>query len=242
MKIKFITDEGLEKARNNFKSIYKEMLVKENTDLQSLFGDETIIRNTSIEIDDFTLDTSFENKVDSDLENVKRVYNNMKGLSVSKASDERIWVAYALSDFIDYMKYRWMPDGPGKRQERYFFENSSKRSLFRQGISRLWWIGYLTYDEKRTNHYELTEFVLRNGQDVINQLLDIGFSSNKMILTAVLNALYDAEKAGIDITRELVRDTCKYVNLLGGTYILDCLSQDDIYEKIKTKLGLDWGE
>lgn len=239
MKIKFITDEGLEKARNNYKTIYKEILLKGNSDLQTIFNDENIIKDTSIEIEDFSLDTSFENKVDSDLENVKRVYNNMKGLSVSKASDERIWVAYALSEFVDYMKYRWMPEGPDKRKERYFFENSSKRSLFRQGIARLWWIGYLTYDESRTaNEYELTEFILRNGQDVINQLLDIGFSSNKTILKAVLKALLEAENSGIDINRELVRDTCKYVNLLGGIYILDCLSEDDIYSKVKANIGL----
>jgi hypothetical protein len=236
MRVKFITDEGLEKARNNFKSIYKEILVKGNSDLCTLFDDENIIKNTSIEIEDFSLDTSFDNKVDSDLENIKRVYNHMKGLSVSKASDERIWVAYSLYVFVDYMKYRWMPEGPDKRKERYFFENSSKRSLFRQGISRLWWIGYLTYDDSRTDPYELTAFILRNGQDVINQLLDIGFSSNKAILKAVLKALYDAEKSGVKIDRELVRDTCKYVNLLGGTYILDCMSEQEIYDKVKSNI------
>lgn len=237
MKIKFITDEGLEKARNNYKTIYKEILVKGTSDLQTLFNDDHIIKNTSIDIEDFSLDTSFENQVDSDLENVKRVYNHMMTLSVSKASDERIWVAYALSEFVDYMKYRWMPDGPDKRKERFFFENSSKRSLFRQGISRLWWIGYLTYDESKPDPYEMTAFILRNGQDVINQLLDIGFSSNKTILKAVIKALYEAENSGITIDRDLVRNTCKYVNLLGGTYMLDCLSENDIYEKVKKSIG-----
>ena len=237
MKIKFITDEGLEKARNNYKTIYKEILVKGTSDLQTLFNDDHIIKDTSINIEDFSLDTSFENRVDSDLENVKRVYNHMMTLSVSKASDERIWVAYALSEFVDYMRYRWMPDGPDKRKERFFFENSSKRSLFRQGISRLWWIGYLTYDESKPDPYETTAFILRNGQDVINQLLDIGFSSNKTILKAVIKALYEAENSGITINRDLVRDTCKYVNLLGGTYMLDCLSENDIYEKVKKSIG-----
>lgn len=237
MKIKFITDEGLEKARNNYKTIYKEILVKGTSDLQTLFNDDHIIKDTSINIEDFSLDTSFENRVDSDLENVKRVYNHMMPLSVSKASDERIWVAYALSEFVDYMRYRWMPDGPDKRKERFFFENSSKRSLFRQGISRLWWIGYLTYDDSKPDPYEMTAFILRNGQDVINQLLDIGFSSNKTILKAVIRALYEAENSGITINRDLVRDTCKYVNLLGGTYMLDCLSENDIYEKVKKSIG-----
>lgn len=237
MFVKFISEEDLEKARANYKTISKNILIKGNTDLQSMFNDENIIRNTSIEIEDFTLDMSPENRVSSDFENVKRVYEHMKSLSVSKASDERIWVAYALSEFVDYMKYRWMPDGVGKRMDRYFFSSSRKRALFRHGIARLWWIGYSTYDADRADPYELTEFALSHDQDFINQILDIGFSSNKTISNAVITALYDAEKAGVTISRDLVREISKYVNLLGGTYVLDCLSKEEIYDKIKAKIN-----
>lgn len=60
MKIKFITDEGLEKARNNYKTIYKEILVKGTSDLQTLFNDDHIIKNTSIDIEDFSLDSGYD--------------------------------------------------------------------------------------------------------------------------------------------------------------------------------------
>lgn len=237
MKIKFITDEGLLKAKNNFKAIYKDMLVKPKKSIQELFEDEKIIRDTSMEIEEFSLDMSSDNPVSTDVENIRRVYNHMKGLTESQASDERIWVAYTLSEQIDYMRYRWMPKSGEDKADRFFFNNTSKRSLFRNGIARLWWIGYHTYDASRVDPYELTAFVCRD-QDFINNVLDIGFANNATITKAVLTALLDAEKAGIKVERELVRSISQYVNLLGGIYVLDCLTFDEIYQKLKTKLGL----
>ena len=236
MKIKFITEEGLLKAKNNFKAIYKDMLVKPKKSIQELFEDEKIIRDTSMEIEEFSLDMSSDNPVSTDVENIRRVYNHMKGLTESQASDERIWVAYTLSEQIDYMRYRWMPKSGEDKADRFFFNNTSKRSLFRNGIARLWWIGYHTYDASRVDPYELTAFVCRD-QDFINNVLDIGFANNATITKAVLAALLDAEKAGIKVERELVRSISQYVNLLGGIYVLDCLTFDEICQKLKTKLG-----
>ena len=59
-----------------------------------------------------------------------------------------------------------------------------------------------------------------------------------MIGHATISALLDAEKAGIAIDREKVREIGKYVNLLAGTYLLDALESEDIYNKISKKLGM----
>lgn len=239
MRIKFITEEGLLAAKSNYATIYKDV-IKKTTDLPTLMNDNSIIRDSSIEIEDFSFDMSQERPAATDVENIRRVYNHMKGLSESQASDERIWVAFTLYQGLDYMRYRWMPENEGDKFDRFFFKNAkrgySKRPLFRNGVARLWWIGYHTYDTKRTNPYELTEFVCRD-QDYINNLLDIGFASNATISKAVLAALLDAEKNGVTINRDLVRSISQYVNLLGGIYILDCLSYDEIYSKIKEKIG-----
>ena len=239
MRIKFITEEGLVKTKANFSQIQKEVLVKRSKTLSELFNDETMIRNTSIEVDDFELDMSHEKPPMTDAENVRRVYSHLKDvLSESQASDERIWVAYTLSEFVDYMRYRWMPENETDKLVRFFFNNSGKRSLFRNGIARLWWIGYHTFDANRTDPYELTTFVC-GKQDIINQLLDIGFASNKNITKAVLDTLYNADKAGFMIDRKLMRDISQYINLLGGIYILDCLTYEEICEKISIKFGFN---
>ena len=236
MKIKFITEEGLTMAKANYPSIYNEVIKKKSKDLPTLFNDQTIIKNSSIEIEDFSFDMSQEKPATTDVENIRRVYNHMKWLSESQASDERIWVAFTLYQGLDYMRYRWMPENANDKFDRFFFAGNRKRPLFRNGIARLWWIGYHTYDSKRSNPYELTEFVCRD-QDYINNLLDIGFASNPIITKSVIAALLDAEKKGVNINRDLVRSISQYVNLLGGIYILDCLSYEEIYDKIKEKIG-----
>lgn len=240
MRIKFITEEGLLATKSNYPTIFKEVIKKKSVDLPTLLNDNSIIRDSSIEVEDFSFDMSQERPAATDVENIRRVYNHMKGLSESQASDERIWVAFTLHQGLDYMRYRWMPENEGDKFDRSFFKNAkhgySKRPLFRNGVARLWWIGYHTYDAKRANPYELTEFVCRD-QDYINNLLDIGFASNATISKAVIGALLDAEKNGVTINRDLVRSISQYVNLLGGIYILDCLSYDEIYSRIKEKIG-----
>lgn len=55
MRIKFITEEGLLAAKANYAVIYKEILKKKATDLPTLFNDSGIIRDSSIEIEEFSL-------------------------------------------------------------------------------------------------------------------------------------------------------------------------------------------
>ena len=72
-----------------------------------------------------------------------------------------------------------------------------------------------------------------NKEDIINQLLDIGFNGNKTLVIAVIDALRDAEKEGKIIGREEIRSVSRYINSLGGIYLIDSLSKEDIYTKVK---------
>jgi len=171
------------------------------------------------------------------VENIQRVYNHMKFLSDSQASDERIWAAYTFSEFLDYMRYRWKASSISDLENRYLFGYSVQRSLFRNGVSRLWWIGRFTYDETRLDPYELTRFLCKD-QDYIENICGRNIFNNPNVGFATISALYDAEKAGVVVNRELVREVSRYVNLLAGTYLLDTLSEEEIYQKIQNKLGL----
>ena len=183
--IKYISEDSLLEIKSNVQTLYNEVIDGKKKTLEEAFGDDRIIRDTNIAGDDFDLDMSFEKPEQSDLENVKRVHKHMSALSESQASDERIWAAYTLSVFQKYMEYRWKPDSDVAMMNRYFFSYSPKRSLFRNGIARLWWIGHLTYDEKRTNKFELTEYICKK-QDNINLLLDINFGNNPAIVRSVI--------------------------------------------------------
>lgn len=234
--IKFISEDALLEIKNNHTLLYNNVVSSKKQTLEEAFQNDMIIRDTSVHADEFQLDMSAEKPELTDLENVKRVYKNMSMLSESQASDERIWAAYTLSVFADYMRYRWYPDSETAMMNRYFFSYSPKRSLFRNGISRLWWIGHLTYDPDRAgDKYELTEYICKR-QDNINLLLDINFGNNPSIVRAVIQSLIDAEKSGIAIDREKTRKLSEYINTLGGVYLVDAFSYDMIYEKSMEKL------
>jgi len=234
--IKFISEDALLEIKNNHTLLYDNVVSSKKQTLEEAFQNDMIIRDTSVHADEFQLDMSAEKPELTDLENVKRVYKNMSMLSESQASDERIWAAYTLSVFADYMRYRWYPDSETAMMNRYFFSYSPKRSLFRNGIARLWWIGHLTYDPDRAgDKYELTEYICRR-QDNINLLLDINFGNNPSIVRAVIQSLIDAEKSGMTIDREKTRKLSEYINTLGGVYLVDAFSYDMIYEKSMEKL------
>lgn len=234
--IKFISEDMLLEIKNNRSLLYSNVISSKKQTLEEAFHSDRIIRDTSVPADEFQLDMSADKPELTDFENVKRVYKNMQALSESQASDERIWAAYTLSVFVDYMRYRWPPESETAMMNRYFFSYSPKRSLFRNGIARLWWIGHLTYDASRPgDKYELTEYVC-SKQDNINLLLDINFGNNPAIVRAAIQSLIDAEKSGIAVDREMTRQLSEYINTLGGVYLVDAFSYEMIYDKCTEKL------
>lgn len=238
MKIKFVAEDDLNTIKSNLNQIYKKVIKNKECSVAELLGKDYLIKESNLEIESFNLDVSQpkENASLTDSENVKRVYTHMKFMSDSQASDERIWAAYCLSDCLDYMMYRWPANNATDLNNRYLFGYSSQRSLFRNGMSRLWWIGRCTYDTTREDPFELTSFLCKN-QDYIESICGRNIFNNANIGLGVVSALYDAEKSGAEINRETVRDIAKYTNLLAGTYMLDLMDRNEIYTKIKDKIG-----
>ena len=103
--------------------------------------------------------------------------------------------------------------------------------MTRNAMSRLWWIGRLTYDEKRTDPWELTRFICESS-DYIMHALERNTSNNPAIIRPFLSAIIDAKANGLAINTDRFGDLAKYLNLLGGIYILDCLPEQRIYDKI----------
>ncbi|MBQ6654343.1 MAG: hypothetical protein IJM79_02340 [Erysipelotrichaceae bacterium] len=238
MKISYLTEDGLNTVRQNLKLVYKEVVKNGRCSISELFKDSSMVKYSALGCEDFSLDMSQPAGKESltDIENIQRVYEHLKFLSDSQASDERIWAAMALNDYLEYMRYRWPAEDIKDVNNRYLFGYSVQRSLFRNGMARLWWIGRFTFDDKRQDPYELTEF-LCSEQDFIESLCGRNIFNNPDVGQTVIAALCDAKNAGIEVNREKVRNVAKYLNMLGGTYILDCLSVEDIKAKVMKQLG-----
>lgn len=220
---------NLEKWVPNFKKDSSDWLIQE--------FDTSIFKDTKFNVPDFQLDMSSEKPFDTDAKNAQIVYDNLKFLSDSQASDERLWSGLCMGPFWKYTQYRWNileKCTPESVKQHFMFGFGVRRSLIRNALSRLWWIGRLTYDENRTDKYELTKFICEHN-DHIMHILERNTSNNRMIIQAFIDGILEARKEGLIITTDTVGELAGYLNLLGGIYILDCLPKDKIKQKILNK-------
>ena len=176
MKLQFVSYDNIDIIKSNLKSWVDNFKQDSSDWLQDELGNALFSDTKFAEIPDFSLDMSADKPFLTEAENVKRIYGNLRFLSDSQASDERLWAGLCLGPFWDYVKYRWDINKKctvGNVQQHFFFGFGARRSLTRNALSRLWWIGRLTYDEKRSDPWELTKFVCESS-DYIMHILEIG--------------------------------------------------------------------
>lgn len=189
---------------------------------------------------EFTLKT--ENGILDDCDNMKIIYESLKELTDSQASDERIWSGLAHDYCWDYMQKRWpLPEKKEKRNSHilnnYFFWNSTK-AVFLNGISRLWWYARYTYDSHASNPYELTKYICDNDiNGKIFPLLACKFSTNPEVFKNIIRAIKNfEEKNAMTLSRDQFGQVKKYLNRLSGKMVIDILSYDELNAKITNKL------
>lgn len=239
MKLYLVESTSLDALKQNLPSLLKEFS-NDNCDwIEEKLGKSPFIETKFPEIPQFKLDMSAEDPSKTDGKNAEIVYENLKFLSDSQASDERFWAALCLREYWPFVQYRWsfkkkdVTDANIK--QHVFFGYSGRRSLTRNTMSRLWWAARLTMDPNSDDPYRLTRFACENA-DTIMHALERNTSNNRSINRAFLSAVLDArEKEGLIMNTDIIGELAKYLNLLGGTYILDCLPENVIYDKILTK-------
>jgi hypothetical protein len=233
MKLLLIEEDSLYGIKSNLSQLTSKFILPDSSWIDEYFGRSPFIDSRFV-VDEFALDMSQEKPFLTEFENAHRVYNHLNFLSDSQASDERLWAGLCLSHFWKYTQYRWEiinKCSVENVKQHFFFGFGARRSLTRNAMARLWWIGRLTHDPKRKDPFELTRFVCENS-DYIMHILERNTSNSSKITRTFIAALLDARKEGNAINTDIVGELSKYLNLLGGTYILDCLPEDVIYSKI----------
>lgn len=178
-----------------------------------------------------------------DLQNTRVVYSSLKHLTPVQASDPRLWAYLTHVTHWEYMRSRWpVEQYLGKPrlkeiiQERYFFMTDRSRAPLRNGIARLWWYGYCSYDPTREDPFELTGALLKK-LDVTQNLLENAFGKNNQVTHAVLNVLLNREKEGKAFyVREKVRELARYIVQIGGVTIIDALPEPELRELVTGKI------
>lgn len=184
-----------------------------------------------------------DNPDKDDLENSKMIFNALKTLTPSQACDERIWTAITHGIGWEYMKKRW-PLSKGAKdpvkyiKKNYFFAHGETRSLMTNAISKLWWVSYLTYDELSENPFWLTEYIYNDINGRGFPLFGSNFSNNRFLLHTFLKTIKKFEDDNnLTLSRIEFISMIKMMNLWGGKIILECLSEQNLENKILKKLN-----
>lgn len=246
MKIKFLSEEALQDLRANFETYKTHYYKKDDPWFDAYFQKEGHLIESKVEFEKPIFNND-ENYMVSDFENVKVIYESLKHLTVAQATQERLWAGLAHVQMRDYIYYRIANDIEKKNDKRIqsaiFFTNGAKRSLFVHVLARLWWVGYMTYDESnKENPYWLTEFFCSadfSARCVV--FFSSNFTSNPAITKGILRALVELRDEGVDIKRAHFVEANKYLNISGGAMVLDLLEKDEVKEMIEKRVRKVFG-
>lgn len=178
-----------------------------------------------------------------DFENMKIIYTNMKTLSDSQASDERLWAGLCHTIFWNYMQVRWPLSSAKNDNEKYiinhYFLKNNIRGLLLNGVSRLWWYARLTYDEGNSRDpFELTEYLAKDINGKGFMLFGSNFSNNRELLKTFLYTIKNFEEQNsIVLTRKEFNYLRQKIVILSGKILIDSYSLDSFKKKILDELN-----
>ena len=139
MKLQFVSYDNLDTIRSNLPHWLDKFKLDSSAGLASEIDGPLFLNTKYGEIPDFTLDMSQDKPFLTEATNVERVYGNLKFLSESQASDERLWAGLCLGPFWNYVRYRWEIDKKctaSNIEQHFMFGFGARRSLTRNAMSR----------------------------------------------------------------------------------------------------------
>jgi len=244
MLLSYFTEEAYDKLINSVNENNEKYMTDEEW-LNSFLGNGSYFR-TSGTVDMHRFVPSYtpgkksgSQKSREDLVNTRLMYEAFKELTPLQASNKYMWtyLCHTIPEYRKYITDRWLTDTRENTVRTRFFVTDSKSSLFDNALSRLWWYGYLTYDEdNRANPYALTEILLTN-QTICTDFTDTRNSMNPVRARGVLYALKDyTDEFGSMGLIDKFRSLNKYLNMKAAVTVFDFLSQDEIYKMALERL------
>lgn len=242
MKVHFLTENALEALRVNLKGNLRHYADNTNEWIYDYFGSDNPFLEYKQDFPDFKLTFNFEDDIGkTDVNNTIVLYSAMKSLTDTQATDERLWSGMCHCDFWDFLQERWQVKDyhnliDSNVRTRYFFAHNKKRSLITNSLAKLWWVGRLTYDDTREDPFELTRYLINDYSTKTLVIFSNNYISNRDITIGLFSALKYLEDIGYRIkgktNRDIYYEATKYLNVLGGTYILDYFTSEELEQKI----------
>lgn len=175
---------------------------------------------------------------ETDIQNVRRLYGAWRTLAPYTAADERFWAGLSHTLFWRYIHYRKDKDfaegSAAALRSDFFFAQGRRRSLFVNPLARLWWAGYMVFDERRRDPFELLPVL---AQEAFASQLVLFASSSLMsrreTRLAVLAFLERFERAGNKVKREHLQALLRRLNAISSLTLVDMLTEEEIAERLE---------
>jgi len=199
MNLSYFEEPAYDKLRQNIPDNIKYYITDDVSWLDTYFDGSAYYATSGVLVQNANLHYEIDKKLTTeeknsqDLINVRKLYDAFKNLTPLQATNKFLWSYLAHTIFKEYVVSRWInnPDNnkiQGTVAERFFVKD--QKSLRRMNaISRLWWAGYLTYDESNpADPYHLTKILL-TGQQIFTDIMDTPFCGNKRVIKGILLGL-----------------------------------------------------
>ena len=200
--------------------------------LKEYFTGEKYLTESTIEVPEITLESSdkkltVEELNTQDYMNIVQIHSGYSGIITPQiATNKYMWTALAHTTFYEYVRKRW---GAQDIKGRFFCTGGRQSLNYYNAISRLWWIGELTYDEKEK--YKYTKVLMESGQQTLKDLTDCAYSMNRTITKGDIRAIHELKSTGSPHRfGDCFRDLNKYLNRQGAISSLDFLEEDEIMD------------
>lgn len=245
MNLIYLSQEAIDDIKINYRKYEKHFQDENNEWFLEQFKKKDWMYESKIQCNDIALNMDEDYNI-SDRKNVEILYEALRNLSPALASDGRLWAGMLFCQFWDYVKYR-RRDEINSRNERdilnsFLFMRGTKRSCFMNCLSRLWWTGFLLYDSISSDHYKAVDLITETAYSSnIILLSSNNFLSNKNLALGVLDCILKRKQAGEKIGRYHFVEANKYINCIGGVFLLDSMTREEARDLANKRLNKCFG-
>ena len=175
----------------------------------------------------------------NDYESAKAVYKALMKLTPLQASDPRLWTYLTHVDLYEYMTQRWSDIITGETNkseyiiDHWFIKTPSQQCLMRNAVSGLWWAAYLSYDDSRTDPFELTKVFYKDLDLPTRTIGTYRIGRHKEAVKGVLQFIKNNPDILSSHYEAKTRFIFKHFNVIGGAKPLSLFDMDYFYNECR---------
>lgn len=235
-KVRYFTADAVDELRGGIVERLDWYYEPSADDVQTWVKPRDAIRDADIDVaevgDRLTIG---EQPHRDDAANAIAVYEALRELTPHQAAEERLWTYLTHMQGAGYVAARWLSDRPeddekaAQKVHNHFFARGNRALIRDNGVSRLWWLGFIAHETDPEAPDRFLEILLHR-QDVRSALLERpAVSTNPKVLRRIYDVMLEHWGNGGELfQRDPFRQWMVNLNRRGGVVLLDALSDKQL--------------